>query len=404
MEKNIEFINKTKEKIIAVLIFPLSYIYYSFWCEMDVVAKILFALFTVGFIAFAEIMYWNYKRTVESCIFLCLLIISSISFIFGIGSVWEEGTKILFTHLFAVYWVLVRSNRLAEGETSHLFVWDGIMGFMFIPFENYPLAIRTILGGLDREKKDVKRILGTAIGVVVGIILFITAMGFLKDSDANFDALMGLFDFRFEWKYFFRIFSSIFVALYIYGLLGGCYRTDRNIIDEHTKNINSFISKLKRIPALLWIMFIVLFSIFYVLFFVIQGSYMIDAFSMILPETYTFSEYARKGFGDMCAVMVINFALVWLTMRTSDKNSRVQKISVTVIVGESLIFAVIAFLKLLMYIEAYGFTPLRLQSVWLVLVLSYACVCILTSLYSNKKTARIWFVGSASALALLTLI
>ena len=68
-----------------------------------------------------------------------------------------------------------------------------------------------------------------------------------------------------------------------------------------------------------------------------------------------------------------------------------------------MLFAVIAFSKLLLYISCFGFTPLRLQSSWLVCVLFIGCVCAVYSLLSGKKSFRVWMMFGAVTLALLHL-
>ena len=402
---NREFKATFIEKIMAVLIFVLSYVYLSAFCESEIVCRVLMGVFVLGFVAFGEVLYRSRKRTVESSIFLCFTILIAIAYCFNIGKVWDELSKVFFLHLYAVYWVLVRSDSLAEGETSHLFAFDGLTGFAIMPFTNYPLGLETIGSIFAGVKtKDKKRIIMTLAAIAVGGILFISAMSFLKDSDANFKAIMSIFEFEFNWEYFWRFVFSIFIGLYLYGLFGGCLRTDRAEIRGRGSKLNAFILRLNKIPGFIWVMFIALFSVFYIVFFLLQGSYLFDALSMILPENYTFSQNAHKGFDDMCAVMVINFVLMWLTARTGEKKSAALKIAGAVLMAESLMFALIAFLKLYMYIKVYGFTPLRLQSVWLVLVLAYACVCILISLFTKKKTGRLWFIGSAASLSILMLI
>lgn len=401
---HVKFVLSGKEKVLAVLLFPIAYIYCAMLWEWGVTARILLGVFTCLFLGFGEAMLWESKRTFESALFLVLTAIIGVSYTFEIGNVWEAECKFLFLHLFAVYFIMCRGDLLAKGETSHLFAYDGINGFCLLPFGNFSLWFKTlhetILGG---RKQSSKKIVSSVVACVLGVTLFAMAMAFLKHSDANFEALLSCFKIEWNARYIWRIILSVPIACYLYGLIGGGMRTRREQIREHGETICRGISKLNKVPGGVWIAFIILFSIFYLLFFGIQGSYILDAFSMLLPEKYTFSEYARKGFGDMCAVMVINFVLMWLTFRTSEQKSKLLKGCGTLLMGESLVFALIAFLKLYMYIEAYGFTPLRLQSVWLVVVLSYACICILIHMFTGKKTAKYWFDGSAMTLALLTL-
>ena len=130
------------------------------------------------------------------------------------------------------------------------------------------------------------------------------------------------------------------------------------------------------------------FSAVYLAFFGLQASYLFGAFTRTLPEGYTVAEYARQGFFSLCRVMAVNFALLWLVTRSCAQPVR-EKRSVlllcTGILAESLLFAVIAASKLYLYISSFGFTPLRLQSAWLIVVLFAGCACALYALWGGKK-------------------
>ena len=163
------------------------------------------------------------------------------------------------------------------------------------------------------------------------------------------------------------------------------------------------LERIKKVPAVVWFVFILLFSVFYVLFFVLQYPYFINAFRLELPEGFNYSQYAVQGLMELLGIMIVNFLLLWLATRTS-KKSPLIKAGGTILLLETLLFAVIDFLKIYMYLRVYGFTPLRLQGIWLTTVLTFATVCMLISLLSGKKTARIWFIGSAVTLVALAFV
>jgi hypothetical protein len=64
---------------------------------------------------------------------------------------------------------------------------------------------------------------------------------------------------------------------------------------------------------------------------------------------------------------------------------------------------VVAASKIALYIDCFGFTPLRLQSMWLVCVLFAGCVAALYSLLTGKKSFRAWMFFGAASLSLLCL-
>lgn len=399
------------EKIIAILIFPLSFLYASWLFESNPDHnRIMFGIFTLLMIIIVEAIYWKRKRNFETYAMLLMTVLGGASVCFDIGEAWENYMKIFFTHLFAVYYILVRSGRLAEGETSHMMVWDGITGFCVMPFKNWPLNVRTI-GSIFRTKKDSKAkktVPIVLLASLVAIILFFIALSYLRNADDNYNSLMERIGevIKIDWDFLLipKLIITALAGTWLYGLIGGCFRETEEQVRHRGDNIKWFVGKLRKVPGLVWVIFIGLFSVFYAIFFFMQGSYLWGAFAMKLPEGFTYSEYARKGFGEMCGVMVINFILLWLSTRTAETYKTPVKIACTVLNAESMIFALIAFLKIFMYIYRYGFTPLRLESIWAATVLFLACVAAGVNMLTEKKTARIWFYVSALSLAGLCLV
>ena len=104
--------------------------------------------------------------------------------------------------------------------------------------------------------------------------------------------------------------------------------------------------------------------------------------------------------------MGVNFALLWLVTRSSKVEVRQQaavRALCLALLAESFLLAVVAFSKLALYIDCFGFTPKRLQSTWLVCVLAFGCGCAAYSLLRGKKTFRLWMVFGAVTLSLLCL-
>ncbi len=411
------------EKIFAWLAIPLSFCYVSGFIDAlssyeteDFKWKLLFSIFVVGFMIFGEVLHWKEKRSWEAVLWLVAEIALLVSLIFDLGHVWEQYQLVLFLHLFAGYWLLTRGRRLSDGgKTSRMFVWDGITAFFVLPFKNFHLMVRAMIGTfvVSPDEKGEKRpgrltALWVVIAFVVAIVLLFIALKFLGGADANFaHVLQGFWDFLedlFGDAFVLKLILSVHVACYVYGMLGGSFHETKERFANRTRLVERFLDKLKKVPPAVWFVVILVFSVFYVLFFVLQGSYFIDAFKLTLPEGFSYSEYARQGLGDLAGIMVINLLLVWLSTQTASKKNGLVKAGSVIILLESLLFSVISFLKIYMYIDKFGFTPLRLQGVWLAVVLAFACVLALVSVLSGKKTARIWFIGSAVSLVALAFV
>ena len=414
------------EKIIAWLTVPLCYCYVNAFFELpDDAAKIWITVFVLGFLAFGVALHWKERRKIESFLWIGIELVLLAVYLFGplpcpwwsepydaSSRVWEDWQLALFLHLFAVYWVLARSDRLAEGETSHMFVWDGITGFFIMPFKNIYLLVTTIISTFKREKNRQKKVglilLFSLVAVAVGFILLLIALRLLSRADSNFANVLSKIDeflnIRLDAGVIWRIFLSVHLGLYVYGMLGGSFREEKERFVQRGDHVKRFVEKLRAVPDGVWIGIVAVFSVFYGIFFAVQGSYLFGAFAGTLPKGFSYSTYAREGFFELCRVVLVNFALLWLTFRTCRKKGAALKIAGTVLVLETILFDAVAFAKLFMYIHEYAFTPLRLQSAWLVTILGAACICILVSILTKKKTAKIWFIFSTVALLVTAVI
>ena len=424
------------EKVIALLMFIPAYLYiFGLFRNMDAVFmyeaeytaykwtfQICFGIFAAFFVAFTEVLYRKEKYRFEAAVWLLCLVLTVVRIVSRIAlagpyipetNVWEEAFVFFFAHAFGIYYVLARSGRLARFESSRLFLFDAFDGTFIIPFKRFILQIQALIhlfSDRERSEKGEKRkgtaVLWTLLALVVAVILLVFSVRMLAQADPRFEKVVRDFlkIFDVEWgEYILYFFLSIPVGLYVYGLIAGMRHETRAHIDGRANGFLRFIDALGKVPSVVWTILLFVFSAVYLLFFVIQGQYMFGAFIGKLPEGFTFSEYARQGFFELCRVMVINFVLLWLSMRTSrrngEKSSPALVAAEVVILVAGMLFAAIAFSKLCLYIGEYGFTELRIKSSWLVIVLFAGCVCTLVHLLSGKKTMRIWVILSGVTLA-----
>ena len=145
---------------------PAAYIYIvCFGSRND---RLWFGVFVLLFIAMTEIVNRGRPHPKESWVWLGCVLLMSACVAFGWGRVWPYGLSMVMVHPLAVWWVLSRSGRLAEGESGHLLPLDAFNGFITMPFGNFALRIRCIAGGLRGrgrgESGDKEAALGGAAG------------------------------------------------------------------------------------------------------------------------------------------------------------------------------------------------------------------------------------------------
>ena len=105
--------------------------------------------------------------------------------------------------------------------------------------------------------------------------------------------------------------------------------------------------------------------------------------------------------------MLINFGLFVVTMKgtsVSIYDSKLLKGLSIGLMGESAFLAVTAASKLGLYIERFGYTPLRLLSFWLILVLFAGCVLTITHLVTRGRVIDKWIWFAAATFVLLTFV
>ena len=383
------------------------------WIWFDMEQPVWLLIFVAGFVGLTELLHWETPRPRESWFWLGCVLVLTASVVFDRFRAWEDVVcPLYFLHIFAVWWLLSRSGRLSEGESGHLLPYDALNGFIVFPFKHFFLRIRCLWHGLTHLGRGEKRVKAETIvwsgaAVLAAVLLFAKAVQLLMKADSAFGALLedfsALFTLKFNWG---RLFFSLPVGAYAFGLLAGAGREDAALLRGRGSRLTAWLETLRRVPAALFAVLMAAFALLYLAFFVFQSRYLFGAFTRTLPEGFVVAEYARQGFFELCRVMALNFALLWLTARLAAKPLRERpllKVPAAVLLAESLLFAVIAASQLGLYIDCFGFTPLRLQSFWLVTVLAAGCVCALYSLFTGRKSFRAWMFFGAATLSLLCL-
>jgi hypothetical protein len=112
--------------------------------------------------------------------------------------------------------------------------------------------------------------------------------------------------------------------------------------------------------------FLVMLNLVYVLFTVIQFSYLFGGGHLALPEGFTYAEYARQGFFELLAVTMINLSIFIFVINFTGDARRVfysaVRFLLTLLSASTLVMLVSAFSRLFLYEEAYGFTYARVAA------------------------------------------
>lgn len=139
--------------------------------------------------------------------------------------------------------------------------------------------------------------------------------------------------------------------------------------------------KRKGLPHLTINTVLVMVCFVYLVYLVSQLAYFTGGFAGILPEEYTFSQYARRGFFEMALLCGINLSIIAFSLRVCRKKNPVSlstRMFCLFIGVMTLFFVVAASAKMVLYIGSYGLTRLRLltQIVMIFLGITTGLVCV----------------------------
>ena len=104
-------------------------------------------------------------------------------------------------------------------------------------------------------------------------------------------------------------------------------------------------------------------NLLFAVFVLVQIRYLFGGQANITAAGYTYSEYARRGFGELVAVAMLTLGLIMALGAFSHRTTSAQRtgfhvLSASLVVLVGVILAS-AFQRLLLYEQAYGFTRLR---------------------------------------------
>ncbi|MCX7921590.1 MAG: DUF4173 domain-containing protein [Clostridia bacterium] len=148
---------------------------------------------------------------------------------------------------------------------------------------------------------------------------------------------------------------TVFSFGYIFGLLNPIQRYDNPSHQKQGRDV-------RILDNVIIITILSLINIIYVVFVMIQFSYLFGGAS--LPDGFTYSEYARRGFFELNLVTLINFSILLSSINFTKKGSaavnRAMQILHSLVVANTLIMLLSAHLRMALYEEAYGYTHLRI--------------------------------------------
>lgn len=324
----------------------------------------------------------HYVYLAATALFSSVFVLSDDGFIKTLAAIF-----IFFALLFYPYFTQGSGRREFIND---MFVFDMIKSTLIMPFSSLVSIFPAAFAG-KRAKKSGFRIWHIVVGLCIAALPTFIVATLLCSADTGFKDLLnkaadflshGIFD---EILWFT---AGIPVAMYVFGSLYS------NGISKHQSVLTRYQHETFRrvvsvIPQAIAYAAVTPLCVLYIIFLSVQANYYFGGFLSNLPDGMTYAEYARSGFFELCAVAVINMVVIILLAvftkkKEGGKATVPLKVYSIVLSCFTLLLIAVAMSKMIMYIDAYGLSRLRIFTSWFMILLSFAFIFVIVKQIYTK--------------------
>lgn len=250
----------------------------------------------------------------------------------------------------------------------------------------------------DEEGNIEKRKTGKVItGALVALPVLFLVVPLLILSDAAFEGIFKKFTFDSIWEIFlsvslgFLYFLAVFSRLFTMKTAEPAEKKESNPAGLDPISVGAFLSVI---------------SFVYIVYLFSQLAYFFSAFSGLLPEDFSLSEYARRGFFEMSVVCAINLFIVFLATVLCKKTEKglppAIKALCLFLCGFSCILIGTAISKMFLYIDRLGLTRLRVYTSVFMVFLALVFLTVILKLFICRIPYMKIILVSACSILLVT--
>ena len=335
--------------------------------------------------------------------------------------------QICLWHLTAIYYTAVCTDMLTAGRTSIFLPMDMLTQMFAVPAVNVLLRIKSLIKGIARPfraKHKVSLPIILSIAVAVCVVLF--AWSQLAAADRNFGQIgssffsgMGrLFRLLFHGRRTPELLLSIPVGCYLFAMVCGSLVIRGRRLKVSEDSFRENMEPMRRVPAFSAGIVIGALTILYVIFFSLQAAELIliltrGGNSGQVLSAPSASEFAVNGFHELCRILILNFCILGFvgffldTGHGREQNPLRRRGALHLLTGifslSGIGFALLAMLKIYVYIRLYGFTARRVLSFWFVASLLVVSVLALVRVFRKYHAVPAAVFVMAASFVILVL-
>ena len=382
-------------------IFSLISLLMGFFFSRFIIASglgISVTVFTVLFLAFC-ICYFKLGKSefkIHRSLLIIIMVFSCNFFI--IDNTFIKFLDLLFIASMSAYFIYCSSGSREQKKIGDMLFFDFIKSIIIMPFYSLFITPSAIVNG-TKKTSMAKKVLLSFFAILAAMPLTGIILGLLLSADNSFNKLFNyLFSDIFS-NVFFNLFLAVVgipVAFYFFGML---YSNEKKVLKDELNDEKSkeLMNSIKVVPGFVFISAVVPIIIIYLLFFASQLAYFTSAFQNILPDGFIPSEYARTGFFQICVVAIINGIMIavmgLMTKRKDSILSAASKVFISILSLLTIMFIATALSKMVLYINYFGLTLLRVYVTWfMVLLAAVFVIAFIKQIYKSMNAVKVFSV------------
>ncbi len=272
---------------------------------------------------------------------------------------------------FALYFYLMIAVTGADAFGRH-FVIDFFRSLLIRPFESFvrqPVSAFSVFKG----KKRTKNVLYALIGLVLSIPLTVVVVLLLASSDERFgNVMLGVLNRlpEFSFKLIWELLFAVPIAMYLFG---AAYSIRKSAPVNHEGA-----PEYRFLPPVISYFAVSPICVFYLIYVIVQVGNIADA----LGKNIGYSDFARQGFFELCAIAVINLIVIvalqtFCKRKENDVKPLVLRVYSVMISAFTLMIIATALTKMFMYIGQYGMTLMRVYTSWFMILLALIFISVI---------------------------
>jgi hypothetical protein len=382
--KNIDSQISIKEKIYTICFtFVLAIIYEGFFTgkQWGVSVPVFYILF-MGFFFWSVRGKVRFKKTTGFFMIIPTLLVT-FNYSIHSNSVLSFFNGIMIVLLTCVITVLIRYENI-KWDSTNLINMVFKRSIKSIP-QNIDKPFIFIKSSIaSRNKKEMSSTKKSIIrGLVISIPLLIVVLILLTSADMVFNHYISNLLSGFQFISIGKLMNQLLVILIVFIIIFSYIWSFKYSYDESG---NRFKNKTWDAVTVVTIIFMI--NIVYLLFSIVQFSYLYGGVNNALPSGFTYSEYARKGFFELVAVTIINFTILLSSMNFIKNGSKTINIICNMFLTTLVVFTLnmlfSAHFKMSLYEQTYGFTYLRIFVHLFMIMLFMLLIVLLIGIWNRR--------------------